>query len=177
MRWQCLQKTTCSLEFPNNWFMVLCIARFMTTQLAAILSTSIHKLLSKTKPAYSLECIWTKFLVLGKTILLVCSTSPFESHKKKTFLWFALTEACWPSFLKGVLELKAWVACGVLVVWASLDLLKLGTRPIPEEEPTNQIRIKIHQTLHLHRWVSWLSIGLSRGRSWVWIRPDEHSGS
>ena len=28
-----------------------------------------------------------------------------------------------------------------------------------------------------HRWLSWLSTGLSRGRSWVQLRPDQHSGS
>ena len=28
-----------------------------------------------------------------------------------------------------------------------------------------------------HRWLSWLSIGLSCGRSWVRLRPDQHSGS
>ena len=29
----------------------------------------------------------------------------------------------------------------------------------------------------VHRWLSWLSTGLSRGRSWVQLRPDQHSGS
>ena len=28
-----------------------------------------------------------------------------------------------------------------------------------------------------HRWLSWLSIGLSCGRLWVRLRPDQHSGS
>ena len=28
-----------------------------------------------------------------------------------------------------------------------------------------------------HRWLKWLSIGLSRGRSWVQLRSDQHSGS
>ena len=28
-----------------------------------------------------------------------------------------------------------------------------------------------------HRWLSWLSTGLLRGRSWVQLRPDQHSGS
>ena len=28
-----------------------------------------------------------------------------------------------------------------------------------------------------HRWLSWLSTGLSRGRSWDQLRPDQHSGS
>ena len=27
------------------------------------------------------------------------------------------------------------------------------------------------------RWLSWLSIGLSRVKSWVRLRPDQHSGS
>ena len=27
------------------------------------------------------------------------------------------------------------------------------------------------------RWLSWLSIGLSCGRSWVQLQPDQHSGS
>ena len=28
----------------------------------------------------------------------------------------------------------------------------------------------------LHRWLSWLSMGLSRGGSWVRLRPDRHTG-
>ena len=28
-----------------------------------------------------------------------------------------------------------------------------------------------------HRWLSWLSTGLSRGRSWVQLQQDQHSGS
>ena len=28
-----------------------------------------------------------------------------------------------------------------------------------------------------HRWLSWLSIGLSYGRSWIRLRPAHHSGS
>ena len=30
---------------------------------------------------------------------------------------------------------------------------------------------------HRDRWLSWLSIGLSCGRSWVQLRPNQHSGS
>ena len=29
----------------------------------------------------------------------------------------------------------------------------------------------------LQAWLSWWSVGLSRGRSWVQLRPDQHSGS
>ena len=35
----------------------------------------------------------------------------------------------------------------------------------------------LKQTFTVHRWLSWLSIGLSCGRSWVRLRPDQHSGS
>ena len=28
-----------------------------------------------------------------------------------------------------------------------------------------------------HQWISWLSIGLPCGRSWVWLQLDQHSGS
>ena len=35
----------------------------------------------------------------------------------------------------------------------------------------------IKHTLTAHRWLSWLSIRLSHGRSWVRLRPDQHSGS
>ena len=44
----------------------------------------------------------------------------------------------------------------------------LHTRPFP------------HSALHsstVHRWLSWLSTGLSRGRSRVQLRPDQHSRS
>ena len=30
---------------------------------------------------------------------------------------------------------------------------------------------------NLRRWLSWLSIGLQRGKSWVRLRADQHSGS
>ena len=36
---------------------------------------------------------------------------------------------------------------------------------------------KTAHRLTAHRWLSWLSTGLSRGRSRVQFRPDQHSGS
>ena len=62
--------------------------------------------------------------------------------------------------------------------WQLLVLLRLFSRIYYGQwilMKTGNLSLPTNFTVH--RWLSWLSIGLSCGRSWVWLRPDHHSGS